>query len=87
MKPYKISPNLHLFEEHNFLRVDNRVLLLSDVKKYLLTYHERLCNQFKVRSYVKDDKIHCHYAWDSIITVAYSRFILQDICRMISYSN
>jgi hypothetical protein len=79
MKQYKITPNITAYFELDYLVFDKRHLKISEAKKYLLTYHEKLCNRFKVRSYVKDDKIHCHYAWDSIFAEAYNRFILQNI--------
>lgn len=76
MKPYIISDQIHLFKEHNYLKVGNRVYKLGDVKEYLQTYHETLCNHYKLNSrthYDKDGRLHIYYAWDSIFVEAYKK--------------
>lgn len=79
MKPYIVTDQIHLYEEQNYLKVGQRVMLLSDVKEYILTYHKQLANQFKLKSrthYDKHGRLHVYYAWDGILSEALKRKFL-----------
>lgn len=79
MKNYKITSEITAVPDLNYLIVDNKVIDMSEAKKYLLRYHENLCSKYKLRAIVKSGVVHRYYAWDSIWVEAYNRFILQGL--------
>lgn len=82
MKRYKITQEIELDLCIDHIRVCDKHFDITKVKEYLLTYHEALCNKYKLNSrthYDSKGQLHVYYAWDSIFVKAHEKRIFWSI--------